>query len=110
MNLREKLIELFMDKSILSFNLRISVIDQRGKPEQGESEGVARDFICRFFSEFVTLCTMGCTEVVPAILHIMKKKHWKTVACLMLYGLRVRYFPIRVSPVFLISALFSEDG
>ena len=38
----------------------------------------------------------------------MKKRHWKAVARLMFYGLRVRCFPIRISPVFLISALFGE--
>ena len=42
-NLREVLIETFTEKSILSFDLRISMIDQRGKPEQGEGDGVARD-------------------------------------------------------------------
>ena len=85
------------------------MIDQHGKPEQGESDGVVRDIICGFFSEFVTSRTMGCTEVAPTIRHTMKKRHWKAVARVILYGLRVGYFPIRISPVFLISALFGED-
>ena len=106
MNLRE---ELLMGKSILSFNLKINVTDQRGKPEQGEDDGVVHDIICGFFSKFVTSCTIRCMEVVPAIPHTMKKRHWKVVADLMLYGLRVGYFPIRICPVFLISAFFSKD-
>ena len=73
---------------------------------QGEGDGVARDIILEFFSEFVTPCKMGCTEVVPVIRHTMKKSYWKAVARLILYGLRVGYFPFQISPVFLISALF----
>ena len=106
-NLREVLIETFTEKSILSFDLRISVVDQRGKPEQGEGDGVARDIICGFFSKFVTSCALRCTEV-PAIRHTMKKRHCKNVTCLMLYGLRGGYFPIRICPVFLNSPLFGE--
>ena len=54
MNLREELIELFMGNLILFLNLRISVIDQRGKPEQVEDDGVERDIVRKFFGEFVT--------------------------------------------------------
>ena len=72
MNLKVKRIELFVNKSILSFNLRITVIDQHGKPEQGENDRVVRDIIFEFFSEFVTFCTMRCMEAVAAIRHTKK--------------------------------------
>ena len=106
-NLREVLIETFTEKSILSFDLRISMFDQRGKPEQGKGDGVARDIICGFFSKFVTSSALRCTEV-PAIRHTKKKRHWKNVTCLILYGLRVGYFPMRICSVFLNSPLLGE--
>ena len=39
----------------------------------------------------------------------MTGERWEAVARIMLYGFRVGYFPLRLSPVFLLSALFGEN-
>ena len=53
---------------------------------------------------------MGCDEVVRTVRHDMAKLQWEAVARMLLYGLRVHYFPLRLSPVFLISVLLGEDN
>lgn len=34
---------------------------------------------------------------------------WRSVTRIMLFALRTKYFPVRISPVFVLSALFGED-
>ena len=69
MNLKGEILDLFLQKGILRYNLKITVKDPRGNVESGEGEGVVRNVLCSFFNEFLTLYSVGCDEVVPAIRH-----------------------------------------
>ena len=89
--------------------MKFKVINHRGEEEIGEGDGVSRDIICSFFTEFITSNTLGCLEVVPAIRHTMLLEDWQAVARIMLYGLRLNYFPVRLSLIFMQSALFGES-
>ena len=68
-----------------------------------------RDVLCSFCNEFLTSYSVGCDEVVPAVRHTMLKEHWQAVARIILYGIRVGYFPLRLSQTFMISCLLGEE-
>ena len=102
-------VQISRGKSILPFSLRISVIDERGKPEQGECDGVVRDIICGLFTEFVTSCTNWVHRSCSCHWPHHEEKNWEAVVHVMLYGLKVGYFTICISPMFLISLLLSKD-
>ena len=109
LQLKSELIDIFKQDDILSYDIRVTLIDPRGQEELGTGEGVIRDVLCSFFNEFITSNTVGCDEVVPSIRHDMAKDQWEAVGRMMIYGFRIGYFPLRFSPVFLVSTLFGED-
>ena len=109
MNLKGEILDLFLRKDILRYSLKITVKDPRGNVESREGEGMIRDVLCSFFNEFLTSYSVGCDEVVPAIRHTMLKEHWQAVARIILYGIRVGYFPLRLSQTFMISCLLGEE-
>ena len=109
MNLKGEILDLFLQKDILRYNLKITVKVPSGNFESGEGEDVARDVLCSFFNEFLTSYGVGCDEVVPAIRHTILKEHWQAVLRIILYGVRLGYFPLRLSQTFMISCLFGEE-
>ena len=60
MNLKNEVLMFFKQENILQCNLNLTIKDPRGKDEFGIGNGVARDVICSFFSEFLTSYTIGC--------------------------------------------------
>uniref|UniRef100_A0A7M5VC19 HECT domain-containing protein n=2 Tax=Clytia hemisphaerica TaxID=252671 RepID=A0A7M5VC19_9CNID len=106
----EDLIELFMDHSIMGYNLEFHVIDARGKEEKGIGIGVTRDVFTSFWNKFgVTNCT-GFAEKVPIVRHTMTKKHWEAVGKILIYGKKIGYFPIAISSIFITHTLFGEES
>jgi len=79
------------------------------KKELGIGDGVSRDVICSLFKEFLPSYTVGCNQIVPVIRHTMLNEDWKAVGRIIIYGLKLNYFPIKISPVFMLSALFGEE-
>ena len=76
MNLKGEILDLFLQKDILRYNLKITVKDPRGNVEFRGREVVVRDVLCSFLNKFLTSYSVGCNEVVPAIRHTMLKEHW----------------------------------
>ena len=109
MNLKGDILDLFLQKDILGYNLKITVKDPRGNVDSGEGEGVVWKDLCSFFNEFLMSYSVGCDEMVPAIRHTILKEHWQAVAMIILYGIRVGYIPLRPSQTFMISCLFDEE-
>jgi len=103
----DEMIKLFRNDNL---NLRFTVIDAGGNPELGVGEGVTKDVITSFFGEFMPSYMIGCNEVVPVIRHTMTSESWKSVARIMMYSLRMNYFPLKLSPVFVLAALFGEES
>lgn len=108
--LTEEMFLLFSEPGILDFDVNVSVIDVRGITEQGVGNGVLRDLICSFFSEVSFSYMIGCQEKVPAVRHDMGENQWKAFARIIAYGLRLNYFPLFLSPVFLLSCLFGDSS
>ena len=108
LNLKTELLKVFQQDDILEYGLRFSLIDPRGQEEYGSGDGVSRDVFCSFFNEFLASYTLGRQDKVPAIRHDMSKMQWQAVARILLYGLKVDYFPLSLSPAFLLAALFGE--
>ena len=70
---------------------------------------MVRNVLCSSFNEFLTSYSVGCDEVIPAIRHKMLKEHWQAVARIILYGIWMAYFPLKLSQTFMISCLFGEE-
>ena len=108
-HLKNEMIELFQQEDILQYGLRVSLIDPRGRLEEGVGDGVTRDIFCWFFGEFLSSCTLGRQDKVPSIRHDMCKQQWCALARFLLHAIKVNYFPLSISPAFMLSALFGDD-
>ena len=86
MQLKSELIQVFKDTSILDFELKVRVLDARGKLESGIGEGVIRDVMCSFFQDVSSSHMTGCFEKVPTIRHDMCKEDWHAVARILAYA------------------------
>ena len=98
-----------MDPFIMDFEIRLTVIDVRGTEETGIGNGVVRDIICSFFTELCSSHMIGCQEKVPNVRHDMGKEQWQSIARIMIYGVRLGYFPLFFSQAFMSSTLFGEE-
>ena len=107
--LHHELAEVFQDSDILNFSINFTVIDQRGNEEEGTGDGVLRDVICTFVSNLAYSHMIGCEEKVPLVHHDMGLQQWKSVARILVYGSKLNYFPLSLSPVIFTAALFGEE-
>lgn len=57
--IKTQLIELFKDKNIFSYDLQFTLLDVRGREEEGRGTGVTREVFCLFFTELFESCTVG---------------------------------------------------
>ena len=112
LNIKNELIEVFKDSNILSCELKIEIIDVQGKVEEGSGVGVIRDAFCIFFNDFNFSNTFGREEKVPSLRHDMGKMEWQSVARILVYLLKreIGYFPLVLSPSFMISAIFGDNA
>ena len=107
--LKEDLVKTFMvgDPHCLA---GMKVIDERGKVEEGDGEGVTRDIIATFWQQFFSAAAIGDKEKVPAIRHDYQKSEWEAIGRILLYGFkRAGYFPIALSKAFVVSCIFGEE-
>lgn len=80
------------------------MVDARGNDEMGEDEkGIYRDALACFWQQFYLTCTMGERERVPTLRHDFQCDEWTSLG-----KLDLGYFPIMLSPAFIISVLFGE--
>ena len=94
----------------MNFSINVTVIDQRGNEEKGIGDGVLRDVICTFVSNLAYSHMIGCEEKVPPVRHDMGLQQWKSVARILVYGSKLNYFPLFLSPIILTAALFGKES
>ena len=109
--LREDLIELFNDPSMLNVNLDVTIIGNDGNPEDGTVVGVVKEILTSFWQLVYNSLTVGTQEKVPCIRHELQKTQWEAIAWIIVYGVkRYNYFPISLSRAVVASVLFGEEN
>ena len=106
----QDLIQAFSNEEIMTCDIRVVVVDARGNDEMGEdAKGVYRDILANFWQEFYISCTLGERERVPSLRHDFQCNEWTAVGRIIAKGyLDLGYFPIMLSPTFIISVLLGE--
>ena len=106
------LIEAFKDEELARAEVKITMVDGRGKDEIGEDvQGVFRDALAIFWEEFYLRCTVGVREKVPSLRHDFHSIDWTAVARILVKGyIDVGYFPLMLSPVFLVAVINGESA
>ena len=69
-----------------------------------------RDVICTFVSNLSYSHMIGCEEKVSSVRHDMGLQQWKSVARILVYGSRLNYFPLFLSPIILTAAFFGDES
>ena len=110
LTVQNELMDLFQDSNILNYELKMQLIDPRGEVEMGLGDGVTREVFCLFFKEFMPGNMIGFQEKVPSLRHDMTQCLWISIARILLYSLRNDYFPLSLSPTFLVSTLFGDEN
>ena len=100
----------FKDDSILSYPIKVVMINSFEKKERGEDDGgLLRDALSAFWSEFYDSCTVGEDERVPVVRHDFKEKEWEAIARILVKGYQdVKFFPVKLNKVFLFAVLFDS--
>lgn len=108
-----ELIEEFIN--IDSVNLRhvtvnIEMYLTNGAKELGlDVGGVFRDALSEFWNSFYETCTNGTILKVPIIREDYNKVKWEAVAKIIYVGWKqVRYYPIKLSPVFMENCILNQ--
>ena len=109
--MRKDLIKIFSDPNVSNCLLDVNVIDSNGDPEEGRGKGVLLDILTEFWQDFFTSLTVGSGEKIPFIRHDLQRPEWETIARILVYGYKtVKYFPLKLSHLFLASCLFGEES
>ena len=106
------MIEAFQTENIMTSELKIVMVDARGKDERGvDGGGVYRDAISCFWQEFNDSSTLGERERVPTLRHDFQSSEWSAVGRILTKGyLDLGYFPFMLSQAFIVSVLFGENA
>ena len=96
--LKDDMIELFSDPTILHVNLDVTIIGNDGNPEEGAGVGVITEVLTSFWQLVYNSLTVGTQEKVPCIRHELQRIEWEAIARVIVYGVkRHNYFPINLS-------------
>ena len=107
--LKDYIIELFSEPTILNVNLDVTLIGNDGNPEDGVGEGIVKEVLTSFWQQVHNLLTVGSQEKVPWIRHELQKRQWEAIGRVLVYGMkRHNYFPISLSRTVVASAMFGE--
>lgn len=109
-NVFTEFLEAFKQNVIEIKALKIEMILPNGEAEHGDDVGgILRDSLSEFWSSFYEKCTIGTTYKVPYVRHDFGESEWTAVAKIITAGYNlVKYFPIRLSPVFIMNCLGDE--
>ena len=109
--IREDMIEVFLDPSILKFNLNAIIINQHGIEEAGQGNGVLREVFPLFWKDCYESHMLGECERVPYIRHDFDRKKWEAVGTILVKGYTdCQYFPLKISKAFFTGCLFGEGS
>ena len=84
------------------------MLDARGREEEGSGVGVTKKAFTIFFTEFFSSCTVGRTDKGLCVRHDMYKPEWSAVVRILIAAMKVGYYPLALSPAFVVVALFRE--
>ena len=107
--IRKDMLDIFSTDAVLSKELKFSIIGFDGVLEEGIGVGVNKEVLSIFSSELYTSFCCGADELVPILRHDMQKYEWEAVARIIAYGTTLDFFPIRISRMFMMSALLDES-
>ncbi|KAK0151962.1 hypothetical protein N1851_006661 [Merluccius polli] len=97
----------FKDPLILNYPLKYSLIDERGRDE----DGVARDVYTAFWNEFLDRAAEGAELRVPCLSPKWQEEEWRAVGRILAKGfLDQGYFPLRLAPAYTTALLFGEHA
>ena len=111
-NVKCDLLNHFVDDTNLHKVVDVKMIDPSGVEEKGEGVGVVRDAFSRSFGMMCIYNSymLGEDERVPSIRHDVSREKWQAIVRILLKGYtQERYFPIKISKVFLCSCFFGEE-
>lgn len=109
--IKEDLIKLLADPTVLQQELDWRVIDNHGRQEEGVGSGVQRDILATFWPGIFSSLTLRDVEKVPCIRHDHQKTEWEAICRVLVYGYRFAgYVPICLSSVFLASCIYGEES
>ena len=109
--LKDDMIELFSDPTMINVNLDVTVIGNNGNPEEGKGVGVMREVLTSFWQLVYHSLTVETQEKVPCIRYELQKTQWEALARIIVYGVkRYNYFPIFLSHAVVASVLFGEEN
>jgi hypothetical protein len=91
--------------------IKVVMINASGKQELGvDNQGVLRDALSAFWSQFYDSCTVGVQERVPIVRHDFQVPEWTAIARILVKGyIEVKFFPVKLSKVFISAVLFNEE-
>lgn len=96
------MIEYFSSDKILERDLQIRMMGLDGQLEKGVGDGVIRDCLTEFWSEFKDSCTTGSSFKVPYLRHDFGQRKWEAVGRVIVYGWKTcGYFPAWLAPPFM---------
>ncbi len=110
MNIVRDMVEIFKDDSVMGSAIKVVMINASGKRELGvDNQGVFRDALSAFWTQFYDACTVGEQERVPVVRHDFQVLEWTAIARILVKGYKeVKFFPIKLSKVFISAILFDE--
>jgi len=109
--LRDDMIEVFSDPTMINVNLDATVIGNDGNPVEGTRVRVVREVLTSFWQLVYHSLTVRTQEKVPCIWHELQNSQWEAIACIIVYSVkRYNYFPIFLSCAVIASVLFGEEN
>lgn len=104
------MIEQFKDTRVMNSSLLFTIINERGKKEEGVGVGEEREVYSLFWKEFANSMTIGERERVPFVRRDHFIKEWEAVGRILVKGYQsVSYFPLFLSKAFICYCLFDAE-
>ena len=109
--IRQDMIEIFSDESILKCTLCVVIINQYGNDELGSGTGALREIFTLFWKDCYESHMLGENERVPYIRHDFNRTKWESVGRILVKGyIDCHYFPLKMSRSFLAACRFGEGS
>lgn len=106
-NVKEELIGMFKDPSIMTCCIKFSYINEQGI----DNLGVSRDVYSSFWIEFFTSNAEGEAARVPALNPKWQAEEWTAIGRILLKGLTdANFYPVQFAPAFSIALIYGENA
>ncbi|XP_041362174.1 uncharacterized protein LOC121378138 [Gigantopelta aegis] len=105
-----EMISHFKDPTVLSTEITAIMILPNGNEELGYGDGMFRDCLTEFWTDFYENCCDGNEMKVPVIRHDFQHEEWKAVSRIIYKGwIQANYFPIHMVPNVIEMAMFGTS-